>query len=144
MKRFLIGIFALCLTGCIVTNEDFEKTCVLTKKSENIKDTMSIDVTYDNEDVLKKAVVTKTYEALDEDGIKTLEVIKESGTSFNERYAFNEDIKITVSKDEEDVWELKYYIDVPKVKDNILDEFMLKKNSIKFFNKMEKENIECK
>ena len=53
-------------------------------------------------------------------------------------------IKITVSKDEDNVWELKYYIDAPKVKDNILDEFMLKKNSIKFFNKMEKENIECK
>ena len=26
---------------------------------------------------------------------------------------------------------------------DILEEFMLKKNSIKFFNKMKKENIEC-
>lgn len=142
MKKILIFIFVLCLTGC-VTNADFEKTCKVVKKSESLNDIMSIHVTYDNEDVLKEAVVTRTYEALNDDGVKLLESIKESGVSFNEKYAFNGNIKITVSKDEDDIWELKYYLDVPNLDNDILEEFMLKKNSIKFFNKMKKENIEC-
>lgn len=144
MKKFIIICFCLCLTGCIVTNEDFEKTCTLVKNTESIKDTMSIYVKYDNEDVIKEAVVTRTYEATDEDGIKTLETIKESGVSFNEKYADNDNMKITVSKDENNIWQLKYYLDVPKLQENVLDEFMLKQNSVKFFNKMSKENIECK
>ena len=52
-------------------------------------------------------------------------------------------MEITVSKDEDDEWELKYYLDVPNLDDDILDEFMIRKNSIKFFNKMRDENIEC-
>ena len=143
MKKFLIGMVALCLTGCIVTNADFEKTCTVIKNTEDIKDTMSIDVTYDNEDTVKKAIVTRNYMALNEDGIKALAAIKESGTIFNEKYAGNKNMRITVSKDEENKWELKYYLDVPKLSENILDEFMLKQNSVKFFNKMQKENIEC-
>ncbi len=143
MKKFLIGMVALCLTGCIVTNADFEKTCTVIKNTEDIKDTMSIDVTYDNEDTVKKAIVTRNYTALNEDGIKALAAIKESGTIFNEKYAGNKNMRITVSKDEENKWELKYYLDVPKLSENILDEFMLKQNSVKFFNKMQKENIEC-
>lgn len=144
MRKLLIGVVALCLTGCIVTNEDFEKTCTLVNNTFDIKDTMSIYVRYDNEDVIKEAIVTKTYEAMDEDGVKTLEAIKESGVSFNEKYAGNKNMKITVSKDDNDIWQLKYYLDVPNLKSDILDEFMLKKDSVKFFNKMSKENIECK
>ena len=143
MKKFLICLFCLCLTGCIVSNEDFEKTCKMVKKSENIKDTYSIHIIYDNEDVVKEAIVTRNYKAIYEEGKDILEDIKKSATSFNEKYAFNEGIKITVSKDENDEWELKYYLDVQNLDDDILDEFMIRKNSIKFFNKMSDENIEC-
>lgn len=143
MKKFLILLVSLCLTGCIVSNEDFEKTCKTVKKSENIKDTYSIHVVYNNKDVVKEAIVTRNYKALDEEGKDTLEDIKKSATSFNEKYAFDDGMKITVSKDEDDEWELKYYLDVPNLDEDILDEFMLKKNSVKFFNKMRDENIEC-
>ena len=143
MKKVLILIVSLCLTGCIVSNEDFEKTCEVVNKSENISDTYSIHVTYDNEDVIKEAIVTRTYKALNDNGKDILEDIKESATSFNEKYAGNDNIKITVAKDEDDEWQLKYYLTVPKVSDDILDEFMIKKNSIRFFNKMRDENIEC-
>ena len=143
MKKFLICLFCLCLTGCIVSNEDFEKTCKMVKKSENIKDIYSIHIIYDNEDVVKEAIVTRNYKAIYEEGKDILEDIKKSATSFNEKYAFNEEIKITVSKDENDEWELKYYLDVQNLDDDILDEFMIRKNSIKFFNKMSDENIEC-
>lgn len=143
MKKVLILLITLCLTGCIVSNDDFEKTCKTVKKTENLRDTYSIHVTYDNEDTVKEAVVTRTYKALNEEGKTTLEEIKESATSFNEKYAGNDNIKITVAKDEEDEWQLKYYLDVPNLDNNVLNEFMLRKNSIRFFNKMRDKNIEC-
>lgn len=143
MRKILFCVIVFCLTGCIVTNEDFEKTCTLTKKSDSIKDKMSIYVKYDNEDNVKEAVVTRRYEVLD-DNEDILKEIKESGVSFNERYASEDGMKITVSLDNEDVWEVKYYLDIVNLKESILDDFMLKKNSVKFFNKMRDENIECK
>ena len=143
MKKILILFVSLCLTGCIVSNEDFESTCEIVKTSENLKDTYSIHVTYDNEDLVKEAIVIRTFKALNDNGKDILESVKESATSFNEKYVGNDDIKITVSKDEDDEWQLKYYLTVPKLSDDILDEFMLKQNSVKFFNKMRDENIEC-
>ena len=143
MKKVLILLIAFSLTGCIVRNEDFESTCEVNKNSENISDNMSIHVTYDNEDNVKEAVVTYTYKALNDEGKTTLEEIKTSATSFNEKYAGNENIKITVSKDEEDEWQLKYYLDVPNLENDVLNEFMLRKNSVRFFNKMRDQNIEC-
>ncbi|CCY46146.1 unknown [Firmicutes bacterium CAG:822] len=143
MKKVLILLIALCLTGCIVRNEDFESTCEVNNDTENISDNMSVHVTYDNEDIVKKAVVTRTYKALNDEGKATLEEIKTSATSFNEKYAGNENIKITVAKDEEDEWQLKYYLDVPNLDNDVLNEFMLRKNSVRFFNKMQDENIEC-
>lgn len=143
MKKVLILLIAFSLTGCIVRNEDFESTCEVNKNSENISDNMSIHVTYDNEDNVKEAIVTHTYKALNDEGKTILEEIKTSATSFNEKYAGNENIKITVSKDEEDEWQLKYYLDVPNLENDVLNEFMLRKNSVRFFNKMRDQNIEC-
>ena len=142
MKKILILLVCLCLTGCIVRNDDFEKTCTRTLNSDNLIDKTDIHVSYDNEDNINEAIVIKRYEVLGED-LTLLEDIKKSATILNEKYAFNNNIRITVSIDEDDVWEVKYYLDVPKISDNILEEFSLKKNSIKFFNKMRKENIEC-
>lgn len=143
MKKILILLIALCLTGCIVRNEDFESTCKTVNKSENLQDNMGIHVTYDNEDTVKEAVVTRTYKALNDEGKTILEEIKGSATSFNEKYADNENIKITVAKDEEDEWQLKYYLDVPNLDNDVLNEFKLRKNSVRFFNKMRDQNIEC-
>ena len=142
MKKILILLVCLCLSGCIVRNDDFEKTCTRTLNSDNLIDKTDIHVSYDNEDNINEAIVTKRYEVLGED-LTLLEDIKKSATILNEKYAFNNNIRITVSIDEDDVWEVKYYLDVPKISDNILEEFSLKKNSIKFFNKMRKDNIEC-
>ena len=143
MKKILIFLFCLFLTGC-VSNEDFEKTCTKVINSENIKDTYIINVTYDNKDTVKKAIVTRKYKSLNDEGKKVLENIKESATTYNEKYAGNDNIKITVSKDEDDEWQLKYYLTVPKLSDDIIDEFMIRKNSIRFFNKMKDENMNCK
>lgn len=144
MKKILICLLCtLCLTGCIVKNEDFESTCKVTKNTENINDNMRIHVTYDHEDVVKEAVVTHTYKALNDEGKEILKKIKASAISFNEKYAGNDNIKITVAKDEDNEWQLKYYLDVPNLDSDVLNEFMLRKNSVRFFNKMRDANIEC-
>lgn len=141
MKKILI-IFILCLTGC-VKNEDFNKICTYKNNSESIKEEYSINVTYDNLDNVKEAIVMRTFTSLNDYGKDVLKNIKDSSVSFDTKYALNDNIKITVSKNEDDVYQIKYYLKVSKLDENILDEFMIKKNSIKFFNKMRDENINC-
>jgi hypothetical protein len=143
MKKVILVILSLCLVGC-VSNEDFSKTCTYKIKSKDISDKYSIYITYDNNDKVKTSVITRTYLALNEDGVDTLKNIKESSVSFNKRYAGNSNIKITVSKDDNYNYQVKYYLNVLNLNDSILENFKLRKNSIKFFNKMREDNIECK
>lgn len=143
MKKLLIILCILFLTGC-VKNEDFKQTCNKTVKSSTITDNTKTYVVYDAEDNIKNAVITKTYTALNENGEKLIKNIKESSISYNKKYASNNNIKITVSKDKTDTYEIKYYLNVLKLKESTLEEFNIKKNSIKFFNKMREENIECR
>lgn len=140
MRKILYLLILLTLTGC-VKNEDFEKTCTSSVKSENLREKTSIYVKYNSKDTVKQAVVTKTYKALNYNGEDILKDIKENSSAFNIKY---DDIKIVISKDESKIYELKYYLDVPNLKESTLDDFNLKKNSIKFFNKMKTKDIECK
>ena len=143
MKKILLLFLILCLTGCF-KNEDFNRTCKTSIKTFHISDNTTIDTTYNNEDKLLNVVYIKTYKALDEEGIKIILDIKESALEYNKKYAGKESIKITVSKDSEKEYELKYYIDVQNTDEDILKEFELRKNSIKFFNKMRSKDFECK
>jgi len=143
MKKILILFLVLCLTGCF-KNEDFNRTCKNSTKTSSISDVTTIDATYNNEDKLLKAIYIKTYKSLNANGEKTLLDIKKSSLEYNKKYAGKESIKITISKDSEKEYELKYYIDVQNTDDDILKEFELRKNSIKFFNKMRSKDFECK
>lgn len=142
MKKLLILFIVVCLTGC-VKNDDFSKTCKISTKTQNITDEVVNYITYDADDNVKKVVAVRTITALNYSGETTLKDIKESAISFNKKYAGDKNIKITVSKDSKDVYEIKYYLNALKLKDSTLDEFKLKKNSIKLFKKMRDENINC-
>lgn len=137
MKKLIVLV--LLLTGC-VSNQDFEKECTYTKDSNHIKETILMDIFYDNSDVTKEVTYTRNFKALDDDGKSTIEKIKEASNTYNRRY---KGIKITVSKDSIDEYEMKYYMDVRKIDDSILKEFNLKKNSIRLFNSLREKNIEC-
>ena len=142
MKRlFICLIMIFCLTGCTL-NEDFNKVCSFEVKTFHLSDYTTIDVVYDSDDLVKEATVTKNYKALDDDGVSTLLNIKEANSSYNKKYG-GKNIKVFISKDSDDEYEIKYKLDVQKIDDDTLEEFKLKKNSIKFFNRMKKENIEC-
>ena len=141
MKKIICLFLIIVLTGCIA-NSDLKKTCTYENKTTHIDDKTIIEVIYDGDDVVKEAIITKKYKALDEKGVLTLKNIKESNETYNKRYSDME-IMYYVSKDIDNEFTVKYKLDVQKIDNVILKEFNLRKNAIKFFNKMREENIEC-
>ncbi|MBR3898343.1 MAG: hypothetical protein IKJ43_03585 [Bacilli bacterium] len=134
-------IIVLLLTGC-VSNADFEKECTYTKDSNHIKESVKMNILYDNKDVTKDVIYMRSFKALDDEGYKTIEDIKEASITYNRRYG-DKGIKITVSKDTLDEYEMKYYIDARNIDSETLKDFNLNKNSIKLFNNLRKKSIEC-
>ncbi len=143
MKKLIILLIIPLLTGCI-KNEDFKQTCTYEKTSQNITDKTKMQITYNYEDEVLNAIVTKTYKSKNEDGLKTIKQIKKSSINYNKKYINTSSIKITVPKETEDEYQLRYYIDVPNSEESILNEFNLKTNSIKLFEKLKKLNYKCK
>ena len=139
MKKLFLILFVLCLTGC--GNEDFSKTCEVKTKTKDLVDTDTMEVSFNNKDEVTNVIITRNYKS---DGDNVIENIKESASVYNNALLEKDGIKISISKDEENEYEIKYYLEVPKMDEKTLEIFNLKKNSVKFFNKMRNENIECK
>ena len=141
-KTFVLILLIFTLTGCI-QNENFTETCKTENLSENITDKTKTKVTFNNKDEILKAVITKTYRSKNEKGQKTIEAIKESADTYNQKYAENKNIKIEISKNTEVEYQIKYHLNVQNLSDNALREFNLRKNSIRYFNLMKDKEIEC-
>lgn len=139
MKKLFLILFVLCLTGC--GNEDFSKTCEVKTKTKDLVNTETMEVSFNNKDEVTNVTITRNYKG---DGDNVIENIKESASVYNNALLEKDDIKISISKDEENEYEIKYYLDVQNMDEKTLEIFNLKKNSIKFFNKMRNENITCK
>lgn len=143
MKRIIVLLIPiLFLVGCDSTVE-FTKTCIKEIDSLNVTDTTSSKVTYNNNDEVVRVVVTRTYKAKNDEGFSTLEDIKKAAADYNNDLAKSKAIKIK-NIDEDGKYTIKYYLNVQKMSESELNEFNLRKNSIKFFNKMRKDEIECK
>lgn len=140
MKKLFLILFVLCLTGC--GNEDFSKTCEVKIKTKDLVNTETMEVSFNNKDEVTNVTITRNYKG---DGDNdTIKIIKESASVYNNALLEKDGIKISISKDEENEYEIKYYLDVQNMDEKTLEIFNLKKNSIKFFNKMRNENITCK
>jgi len=139
MKKLFLILFVLCLTGC--GNEDFSKTCEVKTKTKDLVNTETMEVSFNNKDEVTNVTITRNYKG---NGDNVIENIKESASVYNNALLEKDGIKISISKDEENEYEIKYYLEVPKMDEKTLEIFNLKKNSVKFFNKMRNENIECK
>ena len=145
MKKICLLIICLTiLSGCSSKTEDFNKVCTQVAKSEDLTDTQKMSVDFNNKDEVTKAVVTRTYKAKGDNGNTAIKSIKKSSETFNNDLAKSEAIKIEISTDTSSKYVIKYYLDVQKLNDEQLEYFNLKKNSVKFFNKMRTEDIECK
>lgn len=140
MKKLFLVLFVLCLTGC--GDKDFTKTCEIKTTSKDLVDVETMDVNFNNKDEVTNVVVTRNYKS--DDDTTTIDDIKESASIYNNALLKKDGIKISISKDEENEYEVKYYLDVQNMDDDSLELFGLQKNSVKFFNKMREKNIECK
>ncbi|MCI9110383.1 MAG: hypothetical protein HFH47_01055 [Bacilli bacterium] len=140
MKKLILILFVLCLTGC--GNEDFTKTCKVKTKSMDLVNTETMEVSFNNKDEVTNVIITRNYKGNGDSD--TIKIIKESADSYNNALLKKDGVKISIGKDEDNEYEVKYYLEVPKMDEKTLEIFNLKKNSVKFFNKMRNENIECK
>ncbi len=140
MKKLFLVLFVLCLTGC--GDKDFTKTCEIKTTSKDLVDVETMDVNFNNKDEVTNVVVTRNYKS--DDDTTTIDDIKESASIYNNALLKKDGIKISISKDKENEYEVKYYLDVQNMDDDSLELFGLQKNSVKFFNKMREKNIECK
>ena len=140
MKKLFLILFFLCLTGC--GNEDFIKTCEVKTTSMDLVNTETMEVSFNNKDEVTNVIVTRNYKGNDEND--TIKNIKESASIYNNALLKKDGIKISVSKDEDNEYEVKYYLDALNMDEKTLETFNLKKNSIKLFNKMRNDGIECK
>ena len=144
MKKVLfLLVLVLFAIGCDST-EEFSKVCTKKIKSLNITDTTKSKVIYNNRDEVVRVIVTRTYKAKNDDGLLLLEDIKKSASNYNNDLAKSKAIKIKNIMDVKDKYIIKYYLNVSKMNEKELNEFNIRKNSIKFFNKMRKDEIECK
>ncbi len=144
MSKFLLLLLPIILlSGCESQTEEFSKTCKQETKSADILDIEKKEITYNNKDEITKVIVTRTYKSQNDNGLTTLENIKNSAKSYNNNLAKSKAIKISVPTDNDNKYVIKYYLDVQEMNEDELTIFNLKKNSIKFFNKMRNENIVC-
>lgn len=138
MKKLFLLLFVLCLTGC--GNEDFSKVCIISDNSRDLKSTEMMKVNFNNKDEITKVVITRNYNGLD----TIISSIKESASIYNNGLLKKDGIKISISKNDDKEFEVKYYLDASKMNESDLALFNLQKNSIKFFNKMRSRDIVCK
>lgn len=141
MKKIIPLILLLVLTGCS-SNHEFQKTCTVENKSKEIIEKETKEITFNNKDEITSVIVTRNYKPVGYN-TKTLTHVKESSKEYNNVLTKKDGIKIEVKKDNEEEYEIKYYLDVKKMTEKDLEIFELQKNSVKYFNKMRQNNIKC-
>lgn len=143
MKKIILAVLVIFLTGCTSTG-DFTRTCRTNINSQDLKTKEIMEVNFNNKDKLTNVIVTRKYKAKGDNGTTAITNIKQSSEDYNNALLTKKGIKISIAKDTEEEYIIKYYIDVPNADSDVLDIFNLQENSIKFFNKMRENNIECK
>lgn len=141
MKKLIPLILVLILSGCS-SNHEFQKTCTTENNTKEIIEKETKEITFNNKDEITKVIITRSYKQVGTSQT-TLTSIKESAEEYNNALLKKDGIKIAVTQDKEEEYEIKYYLDIQKMKAKDLEIFELQKNSIKFFNQMRKNNITC-
>lgn len=144
MKKMVLFLLpVLCLCGCESKLEHFTSVCSLKNDSMDIVDIKKTALTYNNKDESEKVVVTRTYKAKNNNGEIVIDGIKKSLENYNNDLAKSDAAQIKIVKDEKDLYKLKYYFDVKKLTKEELSSLEIKKNSIRYLNKLKKDNDKC-
>jgi len=139
MKKILIIVFSVfLLTGCDL-NKDFTKVCKQTTEFSGYKEDITTTVNYNNKDEVTKVVIEKKYIIEDK---ATLESIKESTESYNNKVSEGKGITIDTNEDKNS-YNVSYNLDISSMSDTNLKQFDIKENSIKYFNLLKKNGAFC-
>lgn len=139
MKKIVLIIALLMLTGCQNPNRDFSKTCVLKTKTIDYEEKVVTKVDYNNKDEVTNVTIEKKYQITNPDVLKS---VQESTKSYNDILKDKKGIKFSTNS-KENFYKVTYKLHVPDMNNELIDSFNLQKNSIKYFNYMKKNNIEC-
>ena len=139
MKKLILIFSIFMLSGCL-TNKDFSTKCSYNTLTAHLSNDIIYEIIYDADDVVKEAIITKKYKALDDEGKSIVDSIKNGIDDFNKKYS---DSGIKYLTQDDDGFIITYDIPVTSLSDDLLNEFKLNKNSVKLFNSFKKEKIEC-
>ena len=139
-KIVLFLIIFLFITGCDSKDEYFSKTCTMKVNSNDLENVIQEEVTYNNKDKVKSVEIINTYDGKTKDIILYL---KKSLKNYNNNLLKNKNIKIRVITDKENIYVLKYFYDVSKMKSEELDSLDISKNSIRYLKRLKKRGFNC-
>ncbi|MBR2832932.1 MAG: membrane lipoprotein lipid attachment site-containing protein [Bacilli bacterium] len=140
-KLIFLFVAVLLLAGCQSKDEYFTKTCTNKKTSKHLVDITEKKVIYNNKDEISNIETTKKYKGKNE---QIINYIKKSIEDYNNNLLKNENIKISIIKDEKNIYEIKYIYDVTKMKKEDLRNLDINKNSFKYLKHLKKEGFDCK
>ena len=139
MKKIIICLVCVfCLTACD-PNHDFTKVCNQTVESINYKEKTITTINYNNKDEVTKVVIEKKYNVSDK---YVLDSVKESVVKYNESIKGKKGISVNTTEEKEN-YNIVYTINPKVANKEIIDNFGIKTNSIKYFNYLKKNNVEC-
>lgn len=139
MKKIILSfIILISLTGCD-PNHDFEKVCTKEVKSNDYKENVKTVINYNNKDEVTKVEIIKKYQTKDTD---ILSSVKESTENFNDSLKSKKSVNVKVSEDK-NIYEVTYTLIPKDMNDITLENFGVKKNSIKYFNYLKKSGAKC-
>ena len=137
MKKIIVILMLFLLTGCDST-EVFNKKCTQNINTPDLNFKQNINFTYNNKDELLKIKVINNYNGED------IKDIKDSAYDYNNTLAKESYAKIEVLNGEDNIYRVKYILDVSKMENEDLERFNLQRNWIKLNNKINQSNFTCK
>lgn len=135
MKKILLVLLIILLTGCFEDSGYITKSCSKQEKANTLTTTTTYTFKFKN-DIIEDINVLYNYEDVDSITIKSIKSSIESQNKFL-------DLNYDLLTDNNNKYEIKYNIDLNS-SNEILDKFMIKSSRTELVNKLKEQGYECK
>lgn len=135
MKKILLVLLIISLTGCFEDSGYITKSCSKQEKANTLTTTTTYTFKFKN-DIIEDINVLYNYEDVDSIAIKSIKSSIESQNKFL-------DLNYDLLTDNNNKYEIKYNIDLNS-SNEILDKFMIKSSRTELVNKLKEQGYECK
>jgi len=141
MKKILFLIIgSIIITGCNNPNRDFVKTCEQVTEFAGYKEDIQTKVNFNHNDEVTKVVIKKMYTINDK---VTMDSIKKSTESYNNNFQYSSGVSIKSENKKDNNYVVTYTLHPKEMKQIDLEQFNVKKNSVKYFNYLKKNGVKC-